>query len=187
MKSSPKKQQTKARVCLCLKLKGRLLKFAWVNEDAIGVYVGVYGTNAGMHFSYHVDGKTHFKGPKKQLLFPPTDKRPIEAISETEQLTIMAVPLQYEEAIGKTADAFGGDGNGIVVFISVAEEIESATLNVSEYIIHRSAEATFADRLIKAFSGLPTSKLVGFVTVPLVNFPAHKVALVVSARLNAPS
>ena len=180
MKTTPLPIMTQtARTCICIRHAGKLRKLAWINEDSQGVYVGTYGAHAGMHFSYHIDGTTHFKGPAGQLLTESTSMRPIASIDKMEQLGVLAVPLHHEEAVEKNTHVFEGDSNAFSVFIG-GEEVESSVLNVTEYIVHRSAEAEFARKMYEGYSRADV-KLVGFAILPLTNFPSHKVALLISA------
>ena len=70
------------------------------------------------------------------------------SISDMQQLTVMAVPLQYESTINRSTHRFTGDKEIVVIFIHGNEKFESSVLNLSEFIINRSTEATFADRIL---------------------------------------
>ena len=51
-----KKAAQEERVVICIRHAGQTWKLAWFNENAEGVYSGVFGRATDTHSTYHVDG-----------------------------------------------------------------------------------------------------------------------------------
>jgi hypothetical protein len=180
-------QSPKCRVCACARYYGKTVKLAWISEDDKGVYFGLFGRGSGFHFSYHVDGTTWFKSPGETVALLEAKKRPLQRITDSEQLVVQAINVS-PATVQIHGDPFANCGNPTVnVFVGGDHtDAAPATINISAYIVFHGFEQQWTDTLFQAYAGA-CYVVVGLVVLPLARFPEHRAAVAITAYDELPS
>ena len=172
---------TKTRVSLCLKAGTEILRLAWFNEDANGIYLGEYGETGDAHLSYHKNGRCHYRRRDK-FCYLPSQTTPIEDIRDAKQLCGLGIPLR-SRSVQTIVKEFEGDKDAFNVFIfALAEYREFDHLNVSSFIIPKESEAGWIMMRLPVFSwpSMADTRPLGMVVFPLAYFRNHKLVIIVS-------
>ena len=191
-----KKAAQEERVVICIRHAGQTWKLAWFNEDAEGVYAGVFGraTDTDAHWAYHVNGTTYLNSAGKAL---PPDKAskatPIDKIVGLQQ--ILGATTVAINSLPLVSDVFKALPKAAHVFLSDPSDFSEYThLSVNRFLIDHSSEAASIDKLLavphdatmedasKNVVIVPFKlAIIGLVTIPLRHHPKHKLAVRIMA------
>jgi hypothetical protein len=162
------------RVCLCFNIKGRPAKLVWFNEDKQGVYIGYYGEIGPSHFSYHKDGKTHFKlklKSKKPQIINESQLLPINDISNYTQILFAGLSItqpfvsDYKKDIKMTSEIF------------LPDRVLSKQFAIDSYLVCKTKEEEFLQRKFYFYEEKGHYNWLNLNLFVLENFPNHKLAL----------
>jgi hypothetical protein len=170
------------RISVALSMGCTIYRVAWLNEDTKGVYVGMYGSMRGSHFSYHRDGTCHFKRHDKRQTILQHVKQPIQDIRRHIQVLNQSIPLNDSNMfiVGQSYTTTAKDEAEIFVDGSTAIT-GSISLDVS--LFHRENTADYV-RLVYGPNDLANSrKLIAMLIRHLQNFPEHRVGIVLSSPI----
>lgn len=167
------------RISVALSMGCTVYRVAWLNEDAKGVYVGMYGAMRGSHFSYHLDGTCHAKLHGKRKAILQHSRQPIRDIRRHVQVINESIPINDSNmfVIGQSYATTEKDEAEIFINGSTAMP-GSVSLDVN--LFHRENTADYV-RLVYGPNDLANSqKLIAVLIRHLQNFLEYRVGLVLS-------
>jgi hypothetical protein len=166
------------RSYICISHEGTPFKLVWVNEDSKGVYLGLYGSVQGTHFSYHADGTKHFKLPDSPTPQQQHKGIPISSIDPFQQIIFQAIPLlpstmyiaghvyQKEDQASSTAVFLDGS-----IFTD-------KTLAIDAHLINRTKEQDFI-KFVYSRPDKDIYKVIACNVFTLTNFLTHKIGIII--------
>jgi hypothetical protein len=168
------------RVCICVGHESKFYKLVWVNEDSKGVYIGMYGEASGTHFSYHANGKRHWRTNDHSFSQELPDFTPIEKIVDFIQSIQSQTGVISTDALLHMGTEYEKEDPESSVAIFLNSDILGDNLMVQSYLFHRDREPDFAKFLQTEY--YKDFRILACNIFALTNFPKHKVALVIFGK-----
>jgi len=169
------------RISIALSMGYSVYRVAWLNEDAKGVYVGMYGAVSGSHFSYHRDGTCHFKlhdNRRTQTTFQHA-KLPIQDIRQHIQVLNQCIRLNDSDMFIIGHSYATTEKDEAEIFIDGSTAI-SGSISLDVSLFRRENTADYV-RFVYGPNDLANSqKLIAMLIRHLQYFPEHRVGLVLS-------
>ena len=163
---------------ICVNHEGRVYKFVWVNEDSKGIYLGMYGSFQGAHFSYHSDGTRHLKLPSSRVPQLQHSRTPINQVRTHQQIAFQVLDLS-----NWTPSTLGSEyekedrASSAAIFLDRAI-FSDRTLAIDAYIFNRAQEQEFVDFVyLAAYNGKYQVLMCSIFA--LRNFPEHKIGVLI--------
>lgn len=168
------------RFYICVNHEGRVYKFVWINEDSKGIYLGMYGSFRGTHFSYHANGTRHVKlhGSQTPQLESEDRSTPINQIQTHQQIAFEVLDLS-----NWTPSTLGSEyqkedrASSAAIFLDRAI-FSDKTLAIDAYIFNRAKEQEFVDYVYSAAYNSKYQVLMCSIFV-MRKFPEHKVGVLI--------
>ena len=138
------------RFYICVNHEDRIYKFVWVNEDSQGVYLGMYGSFQGTHFSYHADGTKHFKLYTPSVPSQGFKGTPINQIETRQQMLFEVLDLSSWTPTDMGSEYEKEDrASSAAIFLDRAI-FSDRTLAIDAYIFNRAQEQEYVNFVYSA-------------------------------------
>lgn len=168
------------RFYICVNHEGRVYKFVWVNEDSKGIYLGMYGSFQGTHFSYHADGTRHLKlhGSPAPQLESKGRSTPINQIQTHQQMGFQVLDLSHWTPSTVGSEYVKEDhASSAAVFLEEAV-FSDRTLAIDAYIFNQAKEQEFVHFVYSAAYNGKYQVLMCSIFA-LRNFPEPKIGVLI--------
>jgi len=160
----------------------RIYKLLWVNEDADGFYLGLYGPEhgeggGGPHQSYHADGKRHIRLTQSRGPLLEQHGPPIREVVGIQSLGTQAMSFETESLEALGAEYEHDDPKATLSLFLDGAAFPKWVFNLHGALFHRTQEPSWISTISSRTPSWSGTVLTA-VAIPLEYFPDHKLGLV---------
>jgi hypothetical protein len=160
----------------------RVYKLLWVNEDADGFYLGLYGPEhgeggGGPHQSYHADGKRHTRLSQSQEPLMEQHGTPIRGVVGVQPLGTQAISFQAKSLEALAAEYEHEDPKATLSLFLDGDAFPNWVFSLHSALFHRTQEPGWISTIRSRTPGWSGTVLAA-VAIPLEHFPEHKLGLI---------
>ena len=167
------------RYYICWKYGQNIYRLTWINESKAGIYVGVFGSEADFHTSYHADGKKHFatrRGRTKQHMsdsqFPA-----LNDVEKFQQIVSSTMPLV--ERWRRPVDKFISKKKTDLIILSEDLLKNFSHLSTNVMVFNKDAEEAFLAEILTSNEHI---QIITSHISNLTHYPNHKLAVIFAGQ-----